>query len=283
MHKKTFFVTLSLLILLPLLVLSNTSETTFPKESAGIAAYTKINNITEDNNATKLNEVQAFLEQEGTTVSASEKHVIGTIPISINIISGSSGGQYFLLSIPVNVYFDIEGWLVAYLNKEEPSSKIIQWTGYSANNLPPNILEEAIEKLIDGTNHTHSSIEYYHFQHEDAEKIAIIIDVADNKGEREKNYSVTTPGTVYEASYSLYYSNYYNNSLCTIILSVNNEIIRQTSNPYWCRGSASPYDFYPENTFLPKTPNSVVTKGFEEKAATEIRLGVGTVLLYSVD
>lgn len=266
----------------PFYILGETPTTTFPKEDAGISVYAKVDNITEENNAEKLNEVQAFLEQGGTTISASTKHVIGTIPISITITDGD-GSDRFLFSISPNIYFDIEGWMVAYLNKEEPSSKIIQWTGYSPNNIPPTILEEAIKKVIDAIGHTHSPLKYYHFQYENAEKIAIIIDIVDNLGENTTNYSVTTPGEVYDASYSLYYSTHYNNNRCSVSLTVNNERIIALGLSYWCGDDYYIYDFYPENTFLPRTPNSVITAGWSIDKEKDMRLGGGTVLIYGTD
>ncbi len=282
MYFKKFILIFILLFSFPFYIISESPATTFPKETAGISAYIKVDNITEENNAEKLNEVQAFLEQEGTTISASSKHVIGTIPISI-VITDNSGNDRFLSSISTNIYFDIEGWMVAYLNKEEPSSKIIQWTGYSPNNIPPTILEEAIEKVTNSINHTYSPVEYYHFQYENAEKIAIIIDIADSTGDRTKNYSVTTPGTVYEASYSLYYSTHYNNNRCSVSLTVNNERIIGIGLGYWCSQDTYIYDFYPENTFLSKTPNSVITTGWSIDDEREMRIGGGTILVYGVD
>ncbi len=282
MYLKILVIILLFLFSLPLHIFSESASTTFPTESAGISAYVKVDNINEENNAVKLNEVQAFLEQKGTTTSASTKHVIGTIPINL-YVTDNTGNSYSLFSISTNIYFDIDGWLVAYLHKEEPSSKIIQWTDYSPANLSPSILEEAIEKVVTAINHTHSPVNYYHFQHKDADGLAIVIDSTDNINTRKESHSITVPGEVHEASYSIYYSTPGSSYRCTAILDVDNNQIFALNLSYWCRTNNYIYNFYPENTFLPQTPSSVVFEGYEQGVNTQIRIGVGTLLIYSAD
>ncbi len=282
MKKTLLKITLSLLLLSPLMVIGGGNSTTFPEETAGMSAYTKLQGINESNNVTKMNEVYAFLEQEGTTITSQPTHVIGTLPISI-FAKNTSGGIVHIMDLSPNIYFDIEGWVVAYLDKDEPSAKMIQWSDYEVGSLPPDILSEAVIKIADQIGHSYDSISHYHFQHPEATHLSIVVDLAENTGGRETNYSVTFPGTIHEATYSMFYSVSLGSNRCSTSLEVDNTLVVEKPTSAWCAGAPYEYYFYPDTTFVPYTPHSVVTKGRLTVDDREIRIGMGSVFLYQTD
>ena len=104
----------------------------------------------------------------------------------------------------VNLYYDTEGWIVAYLptnapssqiwqarkiDKENPSFTTIEHTLLDAINV---VIEEALkETAIDYAN---KDLGYYHWQHEDADQFLMM---AVSRGDTSSSYSV--PFTIPEA------------------------------------------------------------------------------------
>ncbi len=256
-----------------------TSASTFPEDEAGISAYVKLDSV----DIGILNKAQEFMEREGTTTESSGVHIIGEVPIKIMI-----DDDFHLSDINVNIYIDIDGWLVAYLPKNTPSSKIVQWSSYSPGSMKPNVLEEAIEMISSEVDVNYSgSPDYYHFEYSDANRMSIIVDtvyVLEGSTE-EENFSVTVPGIIEEASYSVYFSeaigSYGVN--CYWRLSVGGETIdEETSGETACkRLDGFVYDFYPLNYFPSNTPNSVMFKA--KTTSGSMRLGAATVLIYKVN
>jgi hypothetical protein len=265
-----------ILIFFPFFVFSS-SGITFPKEKAGMSAYIKTEDINENNNVTKINEAVAFFESlEGEMLVENEStHVIGKIPVKIEI------EEYYFYLYPY-IYIDIEGWVVAYFHKNDPSSKIIQWTNYSPSNYFSTTLENALEEVTEELNLSYSSLSYYHFQYPEADRMTIIIDTVTFLESSVNNFSVTIPGTLYESSYSLYYERKLPSSEhCPVELVVDGKTIHKKENMStgwnWCQGKEFIYNFYPENTFTTEKPHSVV---FKDNANKSIRQGAGTVILY---
>jgi hypothetical protein len=254
------------------------SATTFPKEDAGISAYTKTDDINENNNITKITEAVAFFESlgSGMLIEGESTHVIGRIPVKIEV-------EGYSFNLNPYIYIDIEGWIVAYFRKEEPSSKIVQWTNYSPGNLSTNILEEAVDKITTELDLTYSSLSYYHFQYPEANRMTIVVDTVNSLDSPVNNFSVTIPGTIYESSYSLYYGKkLISSEYCPVNLIVDGNIVHKKENMSsgwaWCQGQEFTYDFYPTETFTTEKPHSVV---FKDPAGKRIRMGAATTFLYS--
>ncbi len=254
------------------------STTTFPKKDAGISAYTRTDDINENNNITKITEAVAFFESlgSGMLIEGKNTHVIGRIPVKIEI-------EGYSFNLNPYIYIDIEGWIVAYFRKEDPSSKIVQWTNYSPGNLSTNILEEAVDKITTEFNLAYSSLSYYHFQYPEANRMTLIIDTVNSLDSPINNFSVTIPGTIYESSYSLYYEKkLISSEYCPVDLIVDSNIVHRKENVSsgwnWCQGQDFTYDFYPADTFTTEKPHSVV---FKDSAGKRIRMGVATILLYN--
>jgi hypothetical protein len=266
----------SFLIFFPFCTFSST--TTFPEEEAGISAYTSTDDINEENNVAKINEAVAFFESLGSGMLVENKstHAIGKIPIKIEI-EGVSFNVY------PYVYIDTEGWIVAYFHKNDPSSKIIQWTNYSPAGISSSTLEDALEMITAELDLSYSSVSYYHFQHKEATRMTVIIDSVISSESSVNNFSVTIPGTIYEASYSLSYNKKMPNyEFCPIKLSVDGDTIYEKKDMLsqwdWCQGREFIYGFYPTDTFTEKIPHSVV---LEDSAKKTVRQSAGTVIFYA--
>lgn len=263
------------LTLFPFFVFS--SETTFPEEEAGISAYTKTEDINKDNNVTKINEAVAFFESlgEGMLIENKNTHAIGKIPVKIEV------EEYSFYLYPF-VYIDLEGWIVAYFHKDDPTSKIIQWTNYVPSSISSSVLEDALSKVTTELTLSYPSLNYYHFQYPEAKKMTIIIDTVISHETSVNNFSVTIPGTTYESSYSLFYNKKFpSHAYCPIELLVDGETIHKKDDMAtgwdWCQGKEFTYGFYPENVFTKEKPHSVVLK---DRAGKNIRQGAGTIILY---
>lgn len=254
------------------------STTTFPKEDAGMSAYVKTDDINENNNITKITEAVAFFESlgNGMLVKGENTHVIGKMPVKIEI-------EGYSFNLNPYIYVDIEGWIVAYFSKDDPSSKIVQWTNYSPGDISVTILEEAINKMTAELDLLYSSLSYYHFQYPEANRMTIVIDTVNSLDSPINNFSVTVPGTVHESSYSLYYEKkLVSSEYCPVDLIVDGNIVHRKENMSsgwaWCQGQDFTYDFYPLETFIKEKPHSVV---FKDPAGKKIRMGAATILLYS--
>jgi hypothetical protein len=264
------------------------SASTFPEDEAGISAYVKLNSVDSET----LTKAYGFMEEQGITVESSETYVLGGVLINMTIDDeNAESGKYYLSDIGVYVYLDIDGWLVAYLPKKDPSSKIVQWSDYSPGSINPNVLEEAIELVSSEIDSSYSGYpNYYHFQYPEANKMSIIFDTTYVEGNtlEEENFAVTVPGAIEEASYSVYFSELINNNgtTCYWNLSVNGKTIdeetAETEETVCERLSRFVYDFYPLNDFPSNMPNSVVFKAKIPKGWS-MRLGAATALIYQVD
>ncbi len=282
-EKITQYLVLFALLFFPFTFLLGETTSGFLEEEAGITAYAKLDGINESNNADKLNELQAFIESKGEIRKSKETHIIGKIPVQLKIDKSGSEEDFYLPPIDINIYFDIDGWLAVYLLNDEPTSKIINWENYSPGNLSPTILEKKIERLSTEIDKTHSPVSYYHFKYEDATQMSIVIDSIDNPSRiLENNYSITIPETIYETSYSIYYSLHLEDGhACLFSLKVDGDIVHRRGAGGWCRGENFDYEYYPENTFSANTPHSVLFSGQGGAASTPIRIGAGSVFLYA--
>ncbi len=286
MRRKNVFYFINVVVLCVVFFPHIASASTFPENDAGISAYTNSDDINESNNLTKLNNAVAFFEEVGEVIANDEEtHVIGKIPVEVIVEDVGTGGDAYIFSISPYVYVDIEGWIVAYLGRYTPASKIVHWNSYEPGQLKSNVLEDAIDMISDELGISQSTPEYYHFRYPDANRMTIIIDTVYNPDISEtdpptNNFSVTIPGEIYESSYSVYYSHKLSSGSCITKLKVDSEIVHEKSS-YWCRdGDEFEYDFYPDNIFSPNIAHSVVFEGKGGSTSMEIRLGAATVLIY---
>jgi hypothetical protein len=179
--KKKYYILVGILtfFILPLLVKADTS-TTFPVNEAGIAAYTKIDNIGDI-------DINTFGEAFYSIESSGESYIIGTVKVPNEVNPNYP-----------HLYIGLDGWIVAYYLKSEEASQIMQWKNYTPGSIPTTTLKDAIDYICQQTRANYSTpIKYYDFEFPEANKITLI-------AERGRNdFYVTVPGTLYEASYQV--------------------------------------------------------------------------------
>jgi len=171
----------------------------FPEDEAGISAYVNVNqSITLD----QLEQLATIFDE----LEAAQNYVIGTISI-----------QNFGGDVHPHIYADMDGWIVAYFNKTENASMIMQWTGTDTNN--PNIteiktttLEDAINKSCSALGIDYDSVKpnirYYDFEFPDANSMMLFVKTQATPGSGSIRVAIPDTDTLYEASYSHYGCNY---------------------------------------------------------------------------
>ncbi len=275
--KTIIFISLSLLFLSPI---NTKAEANFPVNEAGISAYVKIDNVGEDF-ITKLTKNLNYYEK----ITASKtSHVIGTVKIEI-LINPLLQNQLALEEyVYPYVYLDLNGWMVAYLPKDDPASKIMQWTDYSSGVINSTILEDAINQMTTSLGLSYSSpAKYYHFQYPEANKMTIVAETVEFPDRKENSFSVVIPGDIYEASYSFYYvlyqTGYYNS--CNVHLRVDGqkEANRMESSGD-CHGSKLEHGIY-TTTFEKNRPHfvSLLASG---NIYHSFKGGAATIFIYKI-
>ena len=170
----------------------------FPEDEAGISAYVNVGESID------LEEVSTIFDQ---IIAVNETYVIGKVPIP------NFGGN-----IHLHLYADINGWIVAYFTKDEPASKIMQWSGTDTNNpkiteIKTTTLEDAIEKACNATGIDYAgikpNIKYYDFEFPDADGMLLFVKTRATSGSNYTHVSIPSDYALYEASYSHYACNYY--------------------------------------------------------------------------
>lgn len=197
MKAKYLIITLLSLEILSLTIfpgkLAKAQETTFPVNDAGIAAYVKL-----DADSEKMIEVMAeALNYFQTIEESTETYVIGTTEIENKI------GQASWSNFP-HLYIGLDGWMVAYYLKDEESSQIIQWKDYTPGSITTTTLKDAIDLMCQDIGVTYSGeVKYYDFEFPEADKMTIIAETIEPP-DNSDSFSLVIPGTLYEASYSLF-------------------------------------------------------------------------------
>ncbi|MCK5040590.1 MAG: hypothetical protein KAR87_06495 [Candidatus Aenigmarchaeota archaeon] len=200
MNKTIFLMT----ILLLAGVVSADAGNAFPQDEAGISAYVNVGG------SINLEDVVgAYYQIE----ELSETHAIGLISIG----NGVSGGSDVL-----RVYVDTDGWIVAYLKRDEQRGKMIQWSGINLSNpvFERTTMSDAISRMctVIDVNYTEieGNVEYYDFKYPNADKIKIFANTRITNGYDYTTILMPANYTLYEAVFSLVGSgDYYNTYLRT--------------------------------------------------------------------
>ena len=202
MKKRIFFLILILVFIsivpfwiLKILAQEDTS-TTFPTNEAGISAYTHCQGITPE----KISRIPfKTIERQGRT------YIIGTVEIG----GGMRGSAISYFTVP-HVYIGLDGWVVAYYQREEEASRILnhvfvdeqRWGGGNKAKIGKNSLEEAIEFISQAGNFTcDNELKYYHFKYPNAHKMTLVGECAGWWCSPSNSFNVSFFGTLYEASY----------------------------------------------------------------------------------
>jgi hypothetical protein len=170
------------------------ATTTFPVDEAGIAAYVKLDSI----DITDLTEALNFYQ---TVNKTDETYVIGTVRVENHAPLGIITYYY------PHLYIGLDGWIVAYYLNTEAASRIMQWKGYTPGTINTTTLKDAIDIMCANIGVTNSTaIKYYDFEFPNANRMTLIAETVVGSGYGSSNtnsFSVTIPGTLYEASYSV--------------------------------------------------------------------------------
>lgn len=171
---------------------SPVSATTFPVDDASIAAYVQLPSASID----LASVVNVFHYVEDLNNS----YILGTIEIP---------GIYPSNNVYIKTYVGADGWIVAYIPRDESMAKMIRWDdtahkGICSTQLFPTKLDKAIEILSTATGIDYSTIEseikYYDFEHPEATDIKVIM-----KGHFGGGFNLLIPDGInlYDASASV--------------------------------------------------------------------------------
>jgi len=179
---------------------AQTTSTTFPVDEAGIAAYVKLDSVDIADLTKALNYFSGDRRQ-------GETYVIGQMTIENGMLRWAP--HY---SFP-HLYIGLDGWMVAYFLRSEEASRIMQWKGYTPGTINTTTLKDAIDIMATNIGVTYSTpIKYYDFEFPDANKMTVIAETTPyGDGTRSNSFSLTIPGILNEASYSVYYGGQYYN------------------------------------------------------------------------
>jgi hypothetical protein len=170
------------------------ATSTFPADEAGIAAYVKLASIGGDEIESAKRGFFDSVESYG------DHYVIGVKEYA------DSGKTKF------HIYIGADGWLAAYLLKDQESSRIVNWNGVV---LPGDtMLEVAIKDMMQKIGvgaAAGQTIKYYDFAHPEAVKMMLVQDFI-HTDERDASttapvltddFSVTSKGTLYQFSWAI--------------------------------------------------------------------------------
>ena len=191
------------------------SDLAFPSDSAGFSAYYRrgsdgshsLDKDTVDNHIfSPIAKGEAtFRAAPAQLVSIGDNYTVAEVSI-LNIDA---------LNSSLNLYYDDEGWIVAYLPKGAPSSQVWQAREESTEN--PEVTDISTTTLLDAINVVvnealgetaieadNTGLGYYHWQHQDADNFLMMAVSRGEKGEYPVQFSVPDTLTVAEVASTLW-------------------------------------------------------------------------------
>ena len=177
---------------------SATDGTTFPVDDAGISAYVKVS--------------------ESIDLQATMNNLLPHISDIIEVNT-----TYFIVNVTnddnqiTHLYVGADGWVIPYYLRTENVSKIVRWNITSSQDpTPENVtsmttLEEVIFKTCAAIGVDYetikSDIKFYDFEHPDANRMMIVVDMLmliGGDGSNSFYMAIPSMVTVKESSYSHY-------------------------------------------------------------------------------
>jgi len=262
-RAKFYILTFILLIVICLPIVSikkakAETETTFPVDEAGIAAYVKLDSVT-------IEDLTEAWYSYHSREKNEETYVIGTVKVN--------NKHEHWYNYP-HLYIGLDGWMVAYYLKDEEASRIMQWKDYTPGVINTTTLKDAIDFMAESIEVTYSpDVKYYNFEFPDANKMTLIAETLPPTflGSCSNSFSVTVPGTLYEASYSVY-SVHWGYDRRPMWLKVDEDQVFGTTE----RHNKEFYDFYdPVTHFEVNIPHFVTLYRYNCNGE-----GAATVLIY---
>ena len=121
---------LSILFALP-------AQAAFPQDQAGIAAYVKLTGVSQTSFDTALDDFFDSTEPSGDT------YMIG---VKGYLVDDQPYDPYAYNKTDIHFYLGVDGWLAAYLLKDDPAAKIVNWR--PGADLKDTLLKVALEDAI---------------------------------------------------------------------------------------------------------------------------------------
>ena len=118
------------------------AQAAFPQDQAGIAAYVKLSGVNQTTFDTALDDFFDSTEPSGDTYMIGVKgYLVDDQPYDPY--------NYQYNKTDIHFYLGVDGWLAAYLLKDDPAAKIVNWRPGAElkNTLLEVALEDAIAKL----------------------------------------------------------------------------------------------------------------------------------------
>ena len=116
------------------------AQAAFPQDQAGIAAYVKLSGVNQTTFDTALDDFFDSTEPSDNTYA---------IGIKGYLVDDRPYDPYAYNKIDIHFYLGVDGWLAAYLLKDDPAAKIVNWRPGAElkDTLLKVALEDAIAKL----------------------------------------------------------------------------------------------------------------------------------------
>ncbi len=186
----------------------------FPSNSAGFSAYYRVPDGSGGFSLDKGAVDQSLFSDPGPTlrragvgtlIDMGGSHTIGAIPI--NNIDG--------LISSVNIYYDDQGWIVAYFSRGTPSSQV--WQAVDLSIEDPVLTDVSRTTLMDAINDvlvealnksplTADQLGYYHWEHPTATDFLMIATARGITGSDFVSFAVPGSFTMLEVSVSMWIS-----------------------------------------------------------------------------
>lgn len=166
-------------------------ELAFPARDAGIAAYVRLGQTFE------LADVQPVFNE---MVAVGDNYMIGIIKI-----------QNFGDPSPVHLYVDADGWMIAYIKRNESTAAIMQWLPADKNTpqistIPRTTLLDAMKLAADAIGvGSIPQAKYYHFRYTNASHLTIFVKTIAEEGDAHTQVQIPGDYSLFEASYSHFY------------------------------------------------------------------------------
>lgn len=159
----------------------------FLEREAGMSAYT---NVGRSIDLAKAKLAFRTIERE------TNDYVIGSVALS-----------GYAETEDVHVYVHKDGWIVAYYLKAEPTSKIVDWNGYSGGKITKTKLDIALLFVCSTAEVGMKDVKYYDFRYPDANRLMIVAEAMWNdKQEALETFKIKLPSdfNFHERSFSHY-------------------------------------------------------------------------------
>ncbi|MDE2937918.1 MAG: hypothetical protein OXR67_03230 [Chloroflexota bacterium] len=220
-------------------VASQSSDLAFPSDSAGFSTYYRL----EDNGSYSLDKSAADdhifspVEPEDTTLRTAPATLVdvgANYTVATLTLENIDG-----LVSTVNLYYDDEGWIVAYLSSGVSSALVWQAKDIDVENpeveqIGDTILLEAINVVVDealgetAIESDDTDLGHYHWQYPDADNFLMMAVSRQDQGEYPVQFAVPESLTLSEISSSLWVSQGTNSQApCAKVTMDDSDLIAQ--------------------------------------------------------